>query len=374
MAVRIDSSVRLDGVKRTPQGGLRVDAAVARTGILTYRRSDGSEVREYLSPEEAFKADSLATLAAAPVTRLHPPVMVDRKNWKQYAAGTVGETPRQDGNKIAAQLYLQDDDLASAVERGDMREVSCGYTCDLVNTPGTTPEGERYDRLQVNRQYNHVAIVPVGRAGSEVAVRLDADDNAITAVTYQHREGNMKVERIDGLEYEVGSELHRAAVERRDAQARKDKADLDALRAERDKLKTDSAALQAQHDLVASELVKLKKDEADRARTALETSARRVLGKEAKFDGQTDAQIKRAVATAGVPEMPIVGKADAYVDVVFDMAINRADKAAESLGALNAAIITAPHVDAADKPIDVEQLRADMQQRDANRWTGKKKA
>lgn len=367
MAIRIDSSVRLDGVKRTPTGGLRVDAAIARTGILTYRKADGTPIREYLSPEQAFNADSLATLAAAPVTRLHPPVMVDRKNWKQYAAGSVGESPRQDGNKIAAQLYLQDDDLASAVERGDMREVSCGYTCDLVNTPGVTPEGEHYDRLQINRQYNHVAIVPIGRAGSEVAVRLDADDNAVTAVTYEHREGNMKVERIDGLEYEVGSELHRAAVERRDAQARKDKADRDALQAKADAAET----VQARHDALASELAALKKDATDRARAALETMARRVLGKEAKFDGQTDAQIKRTVATAGVPELPVVGKVDAYVDVVFDMAINRADEAAKSLGDLHTAVVTAAHTDAADKPIDVNQLRADMQARDNARWSKK---
>lgn len=378
MAVRrIDCAVRLDGVKRTPQGGIRVDAALARPGILRYRQPDGSWINEYLPPEEAFNADALATLSAAPVTKLHPPVMVTHKNWKQYARGTVGETVRKDGDKVAATVYLQDADLADAVERGDMREVSCGYLCDLVNQSGVVPAGqpnagERYDRIQTNRRYNHVAIVPMGRAGSEVALRLDASDNVIT-----DEEGPMKkFERIDGVEYEVDTDAHRAACERRDAKAKSDKEAADKVQARADKAEADLLAERsaregdkARADKAEAELSTFRKDAADKARVSLEGSARKVLGDEAKFDGadgkpMSDAAIRLAVASKANPDLKLDGKSDAYVEALFDMAIEKFDAAGKSLAALNATVVKgsrndSKNVDVDVKAFDFDKLRAD---------------
>jgi len=368
---RFDTAVRLDGARRTPQGGLRVDAAIARTGILRYRQPDGSYIAEYLPPEEAFKADSLATLEGAPVTKLHPPVMVDKKNWSTYARGQAGENVRKDGDKIATTLYLQDADLADTVERGDMREVSAGYVCDLLNTPGVVPAGqpdagERYDRVQTNRRYNHVAVVPAGRAGSEVALRLDAAGDAIAS---DQSEVNMKIERIDGTDYEVGTDAHRAAVERRDAAEKQRKADAEALRAERDALKGERDTLKAKFDAADAELAQSRKDAAARERAALEGDARKVLGAAEKFDGKSDLDVMRAVAGKGAPELRLDGESDAYVKAAFKIAVGRADAAAQALGEVNAAAHEAGRTDAADAPVDIEKARQDMVERNRSRWT-----
>lgn len=364
---RIDSAVRLDGAKRTPQGGLRVDAALARPGILKYRQPDGSWVSEYLSPEEAFNADSMASLTSAPVTKLHPPEMVSRKNWSKYSRGNVGETVRQDGNKIAATLYLQDADLADAVERGDMKEVSCGYACDLVNKPGVSPEGERYDRLQINRRYNHVAVVPMGRAGSEIALRLDASDNVITE---DEGESMKTFEKIDGVDYEVGTDAHKAAAGRRDEAAKADKTEREKLQARADKGETDAKSEKTRADTAEAELGKLRKDASDKARAALEVQARKVLGAAQKFDAvdgkpMTDAAIRLAVAQKANPELKFDGKGDAYAEVLFDMAIVKADEAQGALGSLHSALHAVAHVDAAGDPtkVDLNQMRADMTER-----------
>jgi hypothetical protein len=372
---RIDSAVRLDGVKRTPQGGIRVDAALARPGILKYRQPDGQWISEYLPPSEAFKADSLETLAAAPITKLHPPEMVTRRNWSKYARGTVGDNVRQDDGKVVATVYLQDADLADAVERGDMREMSCGYVCDLLNTPGVVPAGEpdagqRYDRMQINRRYNHAAVVPMGRAGAEIALRLDASDNVIT-----DEEVDMKIEKIDGVEYEIGTDAHRAAEGRRDAKAKEDKAASDKLQARADKAEADLIAERkdrdgdkARADKAEAELSKFRKDASDKARASLEGSSRKVLGAEFKFDAadgkpMSDAEIRRAVAIKANPEMKLDGKSDAYVEVLFDMAVAKFDEAGAALGALNATVIDGSRTDAASKgagAINWEQKRADM--------------
>jgi len=373
---RIDCAVRLDGIKRTPQGGLRVDAALARSGILKYRQPDGSWISEYVPPVELARKDALETLSAAPVTKLHPPVMVNKSNWSRYARGTVGENVRVDDGKIVATVYLQDAELADAVERGDMREMSCGYECDVVNQSGIVPAGEpdagqRYDRIQTNRRYNHAAVVPMGRAGSEIALRLDASDNVIT-----DEEGNMKIEKIDGVEYEIGTDAHRAACERRDAKAKTEKEAADKLQARADKAEADLAqarkdadAEKARADKAEAEASKYRKDAADKARGSLEESARKVLGEETKFDGadgkpMSDAEIRLAVASKANPDLKLDGKSEAYVEALFDMAIEKFDAAGKSLASLNAAVVKNARVDHKNdevdvKSIDFEKLRAD---------------
>lgn len=179
MALRFDASP-LTKVTRTPQGGLRVDAAVSRTGILLYTNPDGSTRREYRPPAEVFAPESLATIAAAPVTNLHPGRgRVDAEDWRTLAVGHVGESIRQDGDHVAATLYVQDRHVIDLIESGQRREVSLGYDLDYDPTPGTSPEGERYDGIQRNIRVNHVALVPKGRSGSSVALRLDGEGNQV---------------------------------------------------------------------------------------------------------------------------------------------------------------------------------------------------
>ena len=46
------------------------------------------------------------------------------------------------------------------VKDGRSRELSCGYYCDLDETPGEY-EGQRYDARQRNIRGNHLALVEV---------------------------------------------------------------------------------------------------------------------------------------------------------------------------------------------------------------------
>lgn len=76
-------------------------------------------------------------------------------------------SPR-DGNAIKADIVIYNLDTSA-------RELSCGYTLTLDETPGTTPEGEHYDAIQRNIRYNHLAVVPRARAGSLARLNIDGE-------------------------------------------------------------------------------------------------------------------------------------------------------------------------------------------------------
>lgn len=163
---------------RTSQGFLRIDANLTRVGVLLYRNEDGSVRRELRHPDEVFNADSLASIAAAPVTDLHPSDgLVTPDNVGDHRRGHVSDMVTTDSGKrfITAPIYVEDRSLIDLVERGDRRELSPGYTCVLDETPGNW-NGERYDAIQRDIRYNHVALGPKGwgRSGSEVALKMDS--------------------------------------------------------------------------------------------------------------------------------------------------------------------------------------------------------
>lgn len=153
-------------------GSMVVEAHITRAGVLKYRNPDGTERSEYRPPEEVFKLDSMESFALVPVTDEHPPKMLTTRTVKKYAAGTTGENIRQDGDHVAARLVITDDALIAKMKAGK-REVSCGYACDIDNTPGVTPDGVRYDAVQRNIRGNHLAVTTHGRVGS-ARVRMDS--------------------------------------------------------------------------------------------------------------------------------------------------------------------------------------------------------
>ena len=263
----------LGSIETTPQGFLRAPAFLTRAGVLDYRRPDGSVRRELRPPSAVFDAQSLATLAAAPLTDLHPAEMVSPKNFRRLAIGHVSDEVKQDGQHVAARVTVQDADAIAAVQAGERRELSCGYTCDLDETPGTYRRAdgtvEHYDAVQRNIKYNHVGIGPKnwGRAGSSVALRLDSSD----------ANDPPELMRLDAADAVAASLLTAPTDDAPAPDATDD--DLDQVQAERD-------ALRAKADLLSAELEKSRTDSADRfdehvhSRAALLAEARRWLDAE----------------------------------------------------------------------------------------------
>jgi HK97 family phage prohead protease len=211
---RFDFLGTISKFTRTQVGGIRVPARLTRTGILEYRLPDGKIRRELRLPEEVFHADSLATLSGATVTDLdHHRGLLDSSNWKDATLGHAEEV-RRDGKYVVADLLINDARAIAAIEGGRLHDISCGYRCRLDMTSGVW-EGQPYDAIQRGIRYNHVAVLPKGRgrAGEDVALRLDAKD-AECVEAQDNGDTNMtdvaakRVIRIDGKDLDYGSEPH----------------------------------------------------------------------------------------------------------------------------------------------------------------------
>lgn len=299
---------------RTSEGFIRDAPIVGRTGILHYINADGSDRYEYRPPEEAFDEESLASLMGKPITVGHKAMVTAKNAGVVGPIGTVLTAGRQDGDAIRADIVIYD--LPTAA-----RELSCGYTLDLDETPGTTPEGEHYDAVQRHIRYNHVAVVPKGRAGI-ARLNMDGDE-----VFEKERKEIMEKIRIDtGLEYEAAPEV-KNYVEKLTAQLKDARADLDKMQAKYDAAAADLKKEQDEH---AAD----KKAHEDgfsaavRSRVALLTEAAK--HKIEKADEMTDGEIKKAVILAVRGDMDLDGKSADYIDAAYDMA--KADDAKRADG------------------------------------------
>ncbi len=288
-----------------PNGSVRVPAVVTRSGVFGYRRADGSMTYEWRPPEEVLKPDSLASLRDATVTDRHPKEMVSPETWGSVSIGHASGEPRKDDatQGAAIDIVVSRKDAIPRVGK-DLCEVSCGYGLRIDYTPGVVPEGypdagKRYDAVQRDIVYNHVALGPVGwgRQGPSVSLRLDsAGDEIATEPEERATEMKLKIKRADGstVEVEAGSQEHIEIEAEKDAaltSARKDAADAKAaaetLKGENaaltTKLATETARADAAPALAAASL---------KARSALEASAAKVLGSDVKLDGKSDRDVK----------------------------------------------------------------------------------
>lgn len=348
-------------------------AYLTRVGVLTYRGDDGQIVRELRPRDEVFSPESLATLKGAPVTDLHPPTLVRSDNFRELSRGHVADDVREDGGKVAAVVVVQDADLVEKVDSKRAREVSCGYTCRIDPTPGEH-EGERYDQIQREIRYNHVALGPEGwgRAGSEVALRIDSrsgdaippgaesapkNTNANGADAPRGKGSQMLTIKIDGVEYPLGTDAEKEAAAKAYARER------DALSGRLDAL---TAELEASKAKLAEATDAKRLDAAVAARVALVDDARKVLGADYRADGKTDREVMVDAIVASDKAVKLDGKSDDYVLARFEVAVASRSDAAPGLAEANDAAVkgnTASRADEAPK-----HPRELMLEANANAW------
>ncbi len=153
---------------------MRVGGRLTRTGVLPYHLADGSVIRELRLPEEVFRADSLASLAGAPVTEMHRGGFITPGNVREHSVGHVQSDIKQDGKFVTGSVQVEDAGTIAKVTRRELVELSPGYRCKMDVSSGTY-EGEPYDVIQRQIEYNHLTLLPKnqGRSGNDVALRLD---------------------------------------------------------------------------------------------------------------------------------------------------------------------------------------------------------
>jgi hypothetical protein len=381
-AHRFDYSPITGKPRRTHQGFLVVPGALTRVGVLEYRRMDGTVVKELRPPEEVFKADSVASLSGAPVTVGH--IGLINPGNADHSVGNVS-SPRVAEPVIAGDLTIQRKDTIDKVERKDLVELSPGYTCRIDKTPGVF-NGERYDQIQRDIVYNHVAMGPKGwgRSGPQVSIKMDgAEDVAVQRFDnepakdgHENQRGlRMKkiVIRIDGIAYEVEvaeglaptleGGLDKMETERADAKAELSRVEgeLAATQKELDetKVKLDSATS-------PEALEAMVKERSDLIAKAKE------LAPEMKFDGKEAREIKvEALEVTGVARETFDGKDEAFVDGFFLAAKPAAKPAATPSIGVGGKREDAKEDDKEKRRFDSATARREMEERSMEAWKQK---
>ena len=172
MNVKFADRVAVGELKETREGYLVATARVARTGVQLYYASElgdvardagfkpGDVVRVYRHADEVFAKDSLASITRLPVTVDHPAEEVTAANWQQLAVGEVGDAYATEPEWIVVNPMIKDAGAAKAA-RTTHQEISMGYSAAIV----PARDGLEADFEQRGIRYNHLALVPKGRAG-----------------------------------------------------------------------------------------------------------------------------------------------------------------------------------------------------------------
>jgi len=162
---------RIDAVD--PETGiLRGRAVLAKEGVYRYSDQSGAVWHEYVPRSTLSDPAWIDSLKLAPVTLNHPTEMVTSDNARYLAVGAIGDGVVMLGDRLASPIAVYARDAVEAAQTTH-KEISLGYYADVEMRKGQF-DGQAYDRVQVNRRANHVALVEHGRHGPDVRLVQDA--------------------------------------------------------------------------------------------------------------------------------------------------------------------------------------------------------
>lgn len=329
--IRFVDRANVGDVKEIEGGYLVATTRVARTGVQLYLARELGDiainagfgpddvVRVYRHPDEVFHKDSLASITRVPVTVDHPSEGVTAENWSQLAVGEVGDAYTTDKEWIVVNPMIKDSAAIQAA-RTTHKEISMGYGAAIVKAR----DGLDADFEQKNIRYNHLALVPKGRAGDMARI---GDAWGATPVTDFQPGNTPKTEKggrmSDQLKTVVlGDKAVQVAVT--------DVAAIEQFKADTTKRITDAetahaAAIAAKDEEIGKLRVDLAQAQKDAAidvdaLVAARTEFLGLLdaiapGMETK--GKTDAELRKAAVAATLGDEMVVNASDAEIAGMF---------------------------------------------------------
>lgn len=195
--MQIQDQVIFDSLTKT--------AKIMRDGIYYYRASEVGDTsrspsdivkvnRDKREVEKAYKR--FLELQRLPLTIYHPENFVDLNDENSFKEGVASEPfLSQVANYTTLDCNIAMNDSASELYQKGIRQLSCGWTGNFRKV-----EGKEYDYEQEFVDFNHIAILPDGRAGSLCSII----DNNLTLIEL------MTVTNLDELKKSLGETIQDA--------------------------------------------------------------------------------------------------------------------------------------------------------------------
>ena len=183
---------------RTTDADGRLHVECSRISKATVNPYYGSEIPGFdtlgLAADKVYKLlrdpveleRAAPTFARLPILSKHVPVTVDAPR-PDLVVGAIGSDVTFNAPYLEADICVWDASAIAGIESDVVRELSCAYRYVPVMTPGEF-EGQAYDGVMTEIRGNHLALVEVGRAGSDVVV---ADANP-----FKIKEPEMKMTKL----------------------------------------------------------------------------------------------------------------------------------------------------------------------------------
>jgi len=317
-------------------------------------------VTVYRDEADVFRKASLQTFGLLPVTDDHPSDMVTADTARMVSVGTTAEEVLRDGEYLRIGIKLTDAATIRKVQDGK-RELSVGYTSEIVWGDGVAPDGTPYQARQTNIVGNHIAIVAAGRAGplarigdgEPVTGDGGTDRKAWGALplvpTHADTKGSQMADTLQTVVLgDAAAQVAIADAPKVEAfKAAMTKALADATAAHKAEMDAKDAELAAKDAKIAASdkaaLTDADMDAKVAARADLIGNAK-MIAKDLATAGLSDAAIRKAAVVAVLGDDALTGKTDAYVDAMFDIHVASAAKGDPVADALKTG--TAPVTDA----------------------------
>lgn len=192
------TNIALDRSARTvdADGRLHIDKShISKANVCPYY---GREIPGYdalgLDPDQVYQLlrdpaeleKGAATFARLPILSEHVPISADEPR-QDLIVGAIGSDVAFNAPYLDADLSIWDARAIAGIETEKIKELSCAYRYVPVMEPGEF-DGIQYDGRMTEIQGNHLALVEIGRAGSDVVV---ADSNPFT-----FKESAMKMTKL----------------------------------------------------------------------------------------------------------------------------------------------------------------------------------
>lgn len=352
--------------QRLANGSWVVEGFATRAGIFKYQNPDGSMRYELRDPEEV--SATAPQLAYVYLTNDHPREgLVTPANAAAFTRGYVLESSWQpEGQKVAVKCLVSHQDLLDSLAGGKC-ELSCGYECEVIPEEGEF-KGERYTHRQRKVIYNHLAVVDLGRAGPDCALRLDSAGNVVSPVDSEQtatsdvgeipkreppplggsEENPVEKEiTINGTTFKVPAalaEAYLAEQARMQEEIAKAKAGAAAMETDAKAKEAEVQQMSAKLDSANAKISSLEKLHADAQspakvservaeRLKLERAVLPVLGKNYKYDAASDQQLKLDALEKLIPaenktlreklQDAVKKEQAAYITALFDSEVSR---------------------------------------------------
>lgn len=310
---------------------------IARVGVFSYLKADGSIEMEAKLPAELLADTTVESANNKPVTDDHPEEFVNQSNANKYMKGFTASNAHVDNDTLRVDMTITDAELINEINQGK-QELSIGFETEIVPQKGEY-KGSVYDSVQKNIQINHVAVVERGRAGH--SVRLVGDSAEMVDDIKKGKHMDVTKVRLGDTDITVAtSDADKVVkVDADNSEKEKKIADLKAkiadyekqlkeLQGDADSRKKNEEEVKAEKDALEKQLETYKKkyegdglDQAIDAKIGLIEKVKPYVGDSFDFKGKNDKDIKIATLKAIDDSIDLSNKSDDYINAYFDSTI-----------------------------------------------------